>query len=62
MPIPLSVDPRALAAELELTVAEFNRLAALAGSMGVEVIAEVRHHVEDVGINRPELIISVEAP
>jgi hypothetical protein len=39
MPFPPPVDPRLLAAEIEATVPEFNRLAALAASMHVAVIA-----------------------
>jgi hypothetical protein len=62
MPIPPPIDPRQLAAEIEASVSEFNRLAALAASMGVVVVAEVGAHdgVEEPA--RPVLRVQVIAP
>jgi hypothetical protein len=42
MPVPPPIDPRMLAAEIEASVAEFNRLAALAATLHIAVLAEVR--------------------
>ena len=53
MTIPPPIDPRLLAAEIEASVAEFNRLAALAASMGVQVVAEVGTQAEAGAAARP---------
>jgi hypothetical protein len=62
MPVPPPIDPRLLAAEIEATVSEFNRLCALAASMHVEVVAET--HPQDMpgGAARPVLAVWVIAP
>jgi hypothetical protein len=62
MAIPPPIDPRQLAAEIEASVAEFNRLAALAASMGVEVVAEVGSHQGVGEAVRPVLRVQVIAP
>lgn len=62
MPVPPSIDPRLLAAEIEATVAEFNRLAALAASMHVTVIAEILPQALPGGRERPVLAVQVVAP
>ncbi|MGH6963728.1 MAG: hypothetical protein ACREE0_04545 [Phenylobacterium sp.] len=62
MPVPPPIDPRLLAAEIEATVAEFNRLCALAASMHVEVIAEIQVQVAPDGPWRPVLAVQVVAP
>lgn len=62
MAIPPPVDPRALAAEIEMSVSEFNRLAALAVSMQIEVIAEVDKAPQPGGRVRPILRVQVVAP
>jgi hypothetical protein len=62
MPVPPPIDPRLLAAEIEASVAEFNRLAALAASMHVEVIAEVIAQPMPGGPVRPVLSVQVVAP
>jgi hypothetical protein len=62
MNIPPPIDPRALAAEVELTVAEFNRLAAFSATLGVQVLAELRTQAESNGVDRPILSVQVFAP
>jgi hypothetical protein len=62
MPVPPPIDPRLLAAEIEATVAEFNRLAALAASMHVAVIAEVLPQPMPGEPDRPVLAVQVVAP
>ena len=41
MPIPQPIDPRRLAAEIDASVAEFNRLVALACAHHIGVVAEL---------------------
>ena len=62
MPIPPPIDPHQLAAEIEATVSEFNRQAALATAMHVEVRVEV--HEQRLGgfPARPVLMVQVIAP
>lgn len=60
--IPPAVDPRALAEEIETTVSEFNRLAHMASSMGVTVIAELMTQRMIDGSDRPVLMVQVAAP
>lgn len=62
MPGPPSIDPRLLAAEIEACVAEFNGLAALASSLQILVIAEVREQVMPDGAPRLVLAVQVVAP
>jgi hypothetical protein len=62
MPVPPPIDPRLLAAEIEAAVAEFNRLAALAASMHIEVVAEVMVQPMPGGTTRPVLSVQVIAP
>lgn len=59
MPIPPPIDPRQLAAEIEACVAEFNRLVALASSMGVAVEAELRMEPMIDAPGRPILAVRV---
>jgi hypothetical protein len=59
---PPSIDPRLLATEIEASVAEFNRLAALAASMHIEVVAELRGQDLPGGPARPILSVQVIAP
>jgi hypothetical protein len=62
MPVPPPIDPRLLAAEIEATVAEFNRLAALASSVHVAVTAEVNVQPMPGAPDRPVLSVQVVAP
>ena len=62
MPVPPPIDPRLLAAEIAATVAEFNRLAALAASIHVQVIAELNLQTMPDGPARPVLAVQVIAP
>ena len=62
MAIPPPVDPRQLAAEIEASVSEFNRLAALAASLHIQVIAEVGVQPMPGGPQRPVLRVQVVAP
>ena len=62
MTIPPPIDPRLLAAEIEAAVSEFNRLAALATSMQIQVIAEVRGQASPSEPLRPVLAVQVIAP
>jgi hypothetical protein len=62
MPIPPPIDPRLLAAEIEASAAEFNRLAALAASIGVAVLAEIQPQAMADGLVRPVLAVQVVAP
>lgn len=62
MPIPQPIDPRLLAAEIDATVAEFNRLAALASAHHIEVRAELRIQNHGDRPERPVLAVQVVAP
>ena len=62
MAIPPPIDPRLLAAEIEASVAEFNRLAALAASMHIEVAAEVDRQAMSGGPDRALISVQVVAP
>jgi hypothetical protein len=62
MSVPPPIDPRLLAAEIEATVAEFNRLAALATSVHIQVIAEIAPQATVGGPVRPVLSVQVVAP
>jgi hypothetical protein len=62
MPIPLAIDPRQLAAEIEATVSEFNRLAVLATTMRIEVRAEIQTFELGGYPARPKLAVQVIAP
>lgn len=62
MAIPPPVDPRLLAAEIEASVAEFNRLAALATSLQIQVVAEVSAQPMPGAPPRPVLAVQVIAP
>jgi hypothetical protein len=62
MAIPPPIDPRQLAAEIEASVSEFNRLAALAATMGVVVAAELWRQDTVEGAARPVLRVQVIAP
>lgn len=62
MAVPPPIDPRLLAAEIEASVAEFNRLAALAASMHIAVVAEVRGQPMAGEPVRTVLAVQVIAP
>jgi hypothetical protein len=62
MAIPPPIDPRQLAAEIEAAVSEFNRLAALAASLGVTVRVEVAEQRAGGEPARPVLGVQVIAP
>jgi hypothetical protein len=62
MPIPPPIDPRQLAAEIESSVSEFNRLAALAASMQIQVQAEIGEQRMGGELVRPVLRVQVIAP
>lgn len=62
MPVPPPIDPRMLAAEIDATVSEFNRLCALAASMHVQVTAEVLPQNMPHAPARPVLAVQVIAP
>lgn len=62
MPVPRPLDPRLLAAEIETTVAEFNRLAALASDHHIAVVAELRVQAQIERPDRPILAVQVLAP
>jgi len=62
MPIPPPVDPRLLAAEIEASVSEFNRLCALAASLQIHVVAEVLDQPMPGTPARPVLSVQVIAP
>ena len=62
MPVPPPIDPRLLAAEIEACVGEFNRLAALAASLHIQVIAEIAPQAMPGGPVRPVLSVQVVAP
>ena len=62
MPIPPPIDPRILAAEIEATVSEFNRLAALAASVHIEVRAEIQAFRVSGQPDHPKLAVQVVAP
>jgi|GEM_PF-5085165 len=62
MPIPQPIDPRLLAAEIEASVAEFNRLVALATDHHIAVQAEVHLQAMPARPDRPILAVQVVAP
>lgn len=62
MPVPPPIDPRQLAAEIQASVSEFNRLAALATSMHIEVLADVTTQAMPDTPSRPVLRVQVVAP
>jgi len=62
MSIPLPIDPRLLAAEIEAAVSEFNRLAALASDHHIAVRAELRIEAHGDRPDRPVLAVQVVAP
>ncbi|MDZ4375338.1 MAG: hypothetical protein U1C74_28480 [Phenylobacterium sp.] len=62
MPIPQPIDPRLLAAEIEASVAEFNRLVALASAHHISVVAELQLQPRGEGPDRPVLAVQVIAP
>lgn len=62
MAAPRPVDPRLLAAEIEASVAEFNWLDALAGSLQIQVIAVVSEQAMPGATARPILALQVVAP
>jgi hypothetical protein len=62
MSVPPPIDPRLLAAEIEASVAEFNRLAALAASMHIAVVAEVVRQAMTGGPDRALISVQVIAP
>lgn len=62
MSIPPPIDPRLLAAEIEASVAEFNRLAALATSLQIQVVAVVAEQAMPGAPVRPVLAVQVIAP
>lgn len=62
MAIPPPIDPRLLAAEIEASVAEFNRLSALASSLGITVEAEVSLQPVPGSPPRPILAVQVISP
>lgn len=61
MPIPPPIDPRQLAAEIDAAVSEFNRLAALAASMHIQVKAELGEQPLGGHPARPVLRVQVIA-
>ncbi len=60
--IPPPIDPRVLAAEIEATVAEFNRLTHLASSIHVGVFAELHVQRMAAGAPRPILMVQIVGP
>jgi hypothetical protein len=62
MPIPQPIDPRLLAAESDASVAEFNRLVALACAHQIVVVAELMVQAQGDGPDRPVLAVQVIAP
>jgi hypothetical protein len=62
MAIPPAIDPRLLAAEIEASAAEFNRLANLAASLQVRVFAELGEQQSPGEPPRPLLRVQVVAP
>ena len=61
MAIPPPIDPRLLAAEIEASVGEFNRLCALAANRLIGVIAEVAEQPMPGTPARPVLAVQVIA-
>jgi hypothetical protein len=61
MSIPPPIDPRLLAAEIEASVAESNRLTALATSLHITVVAELQHQASPDQPLRPVLAVQVVA-
>lgn len=62
MPIPQPIDPRLLAAEIEATVSEFNRLVAFATEHQIAVIGELRTQRRGDRPDRPVLAVQVVVP
>lgn len=62
MAIPQPLDPRLLAAEIEASVAEFNRLVALACAHQIAVVAEIQTQAQGDTPDRPVLAVQVIAP
>jgi hypothetical protein len=62
MESPPPIDPRLLAAEIEASVSEFNRLAALATSLQIQVLAVVSEQLMPDAPSRPILAVQVIAP
>ena len=62
MAVPPPIDPRLLAAEIEASVAEFNRLATLATSLHIQVVAVVAEQEQQGAPSRPVLCVQVVAP
>jgi hypothetical protein len=63
MSIPPPIDPRQLAAEIEASVAEFNRLVNLAVELGLVVEAELHGQpMPGASAERPVLMVRVVAP
>lgn len=62
MTTPPLIDPRVLAAEIEATVNEFNRLAHLAPGTGVSVFAELHQQAMQNAPARPILMVQVAEP
>jgi hypothetical protein len=63
MTIPPPIDPRQLAAEIEASVSEFNRLVNLATELGLAVEAELHEQPTTGAIAaRPILMVRVVAP
>lgn len=62
MAIPPPIDPRLLAAEIEASVAELNRLCALAAPLQIKLIAEVLEQPMPGTPPRPVLAVQVIAP
>jgi hypothetical protein len=63
MTLPPPIDPRELAAEIDAAVSDFNRLVHLAGSLGLQVEAELQQQaMPDQPGRRPVLAVQVIAP
>lgn len=62
MAIPPPIDPRLLAAEIEASMAEFNRLCALAAAIHITVLAEIQTQTTVDGPDRKILAVQVVAP
>jgi hypothetical protein len=60
--IPPPIDPRLLAAEIDACVSEFNRLAALATSLHLAVVAEIGVEAGADVPDRPVLRVQVVTP
>lgn len=62
MPIPQPIDRRLLAAEIEATVSEFDRLVALATEHEIAMIGELQIQRHGDLPHRPVLAVQVGAP